>query len=115
MRHLLFAAVAMLAAATCRHGDPTGTGTTPDPTPIEIPDSGDDAGEPVPTPSPVPDPTSSPDSTCEAVFDHLADIEAPPADGHDAFLKRCAGFSSSALSCLLATDTPAVARACLEH
>jgi hypothetical protein len=101
--------LAGLLASTCF----TAPKPSPDPLPVPIPDGGDDDAGPAPTSEPTPSPV--PDSTCEAVFAHLSDIEAAPSDGHDAFLKRCAGFSSSALSCLLATDTPAIARTCLER
>lgn len=106
MRHLL--AVALLAA-TCQR--PSSPAPTPDPVPYPIPDGGDDAGEPTPAPTS----TAIPDSTCGAVIDHLESLECPPAEGHAAFLTKCAGFSSSALSCLLATDTCAIARGCLER
>lgn len=105
----LLAAFALLAA-TCTKPAPI---PAPEPIPDPVPDEGDDAGAPVPEPAPVPTPI--PDSTCEAVFDHLGDLECPPAESHAGFLTKCAGFSSGALSCLLATDTCAVARACLER
>lgn len=106
----LFVAL-FLAAGTCRQqGSPTPA--PPDPVPYPIPDGGDDdAGDPTPAPTS----TAIPDSTCEAVIDHLESLECPPAEGHAVFLTKCAGFSSSALSCLLATDTCAIARGCLER
>lgn len=108
---LLLLAVA-LAVATCRHGDPTGPGPTPAPVPWPVPDGGDDDAGPAPTPTPAPAPI--PSDACESALEHLRELECPPTGGSDAWAKTCPSLSSNQLSCVLATDVCATARACLE-
>lgn len=59
MKSLLLAA---LLAATCQHGNPTGTGSPPPPDPVsDFPPDGGDSSAPIPAPSSVPMP--APDTT----------------------------------------------------
>jgi hypothetical protein len=99
---VVLVAAALLAAMCQQPATPL-----PEPTPDRVPD-------PVPYPDPDDDGTQAPSSPCEEAYEHLGELECPPAEGH-AWLAICDSLNSSALSCLLATDTCAVARACLEH
>ena len=95
------------AASTCL--TPPKPNPTPDPIPYPIPDGGDGGGT---TPTPEPGPVEG--STCDVVLEHLRDLECPPAGDSAAWLVKCSSLSAAALSCVLATDTCAVARQCLE-
>jgi hypothetical protein len=109
VRALLFAA---LLAATCQHGDPTGTGPTPPPVPWPVPDGGDDSGEPVVTPAPVPDP-SAPETQCETAWAVQADAECAPAIGHDASLTKCSKLPTATVACVMSVESCAAMRNCL--
>jgi hypothetical protein len=97
MRALLLAGV---LASTCF--------TPPKPGPVSDPDPFPDGGDVAPAPAPPADPE------CDGAFDHLLDLGCPPAEGR-AWLAKCRDVvSNNQLTCIIATDTCAIARACLE-
>lgn len=93
---------AALLASTCTALQPSGPAPAPTQDPTSVIDDVEDGG------------TSAPQSDCEIAFEHLADMECPPAEGHTAWLQRCQPLPTSTIDCLLLTTNCAQKRGCLE-
>lgn len=99
------AVLAALLASTCFTPPKPGQGSDP----IGFPP--DDAGA---TFDEVESGMGPPETDCDIAAEHLEDLECGAAEGHAAWLVRCAKLPTAALTCVLSTDVCATARACLE-
>lgn len=98
----ILAAFAVLAA-TCQHGDPTGTGTPPSPDPVTDfpPDSGDASA-----------PVNDPPTQCEVAWSLMVDAECAPATGHDVWMNKCVNYPQATIDCVMQVESCASMRNC---